>query len=258
MWVQQWGGFQGVGTTFYGFGHNLRCDELGNIIVGVPYYGNGDLDPGPGVNPVSGQGIYLSKFDSWGDYQWGVSWPNLIWCPGLAVHSSGRIIMGGDFFETMDFDPGPGVDMRTPQGDKDACFIAMSAGGDYQAAVTLGNTGPDWIGDAGYDPDDNLFLAGGFNNTVDFDPGSGECWKTAKSKDASFLMKMNSNGSFAWVQAWGVSGPGFVETSPNGRAYVAGDFAGLSDFYPGSDTEYHDSDGDSDFFIMMFPPDGNW
>src|SRR4051812_25844175 len=68
----------------------------------------------------------------------------------------------------------------------------------------FGGTGKDDIYASCVDPSGNLYVAGSFSGTVDFDPGAGVTQRsasTATDVDA-FVAKFNSSGVFQWVSTF--------------------------------------------------------
>lgn len=85
----------------------------------------------------------------------------------------------------------------------------------------------------------NLYVAGEFGGTVDFDPTAGVANRPADSTGYSdvFVAKLGPDGKPAWVKAVGgefydhVAG---FERGPDGAVYLTGSFSGTADFDPGS------------------------
>jgi hypothetical protein len=66
--------------------------------------------------------VFLSKFDSSGDFKWARTWGGIHsdYGRGVAVDdSSGNVYVTGDFKDTVDFDLGSGMDYRTSNGGSD-------------------------------------------------------------------------------------------------------------------------------------------
>ena len=120
QWARTWGGSgddQGWGVA---------VDESGNIYVTGWFTGTVDFNPGPGVDNQTSNGwddIFLSKFDSSGNFQWARTWGGSEddWGIdlGVAVNVSGNVYVTGCFYDTVDFDPGSGVDNHTSNGEYD-------------------------------------------------------------------------------------------------------------------------------------------
>jgi VCBS repeat-containing protein len=103
------------------------------------------------------------------------------------------------------------------------------------AAFRLGSVGFDAADAVAADAAGNLYVAGSFNGTVDFDPGAGTTNLTNADTTAdAFLAKYTSAGALLWVgQLVNSSATGLAVDSA-GAVYVTGSFNGTVDFDFGS------------------------
>ncbi|MCR4413037.1 MAG: hypothetical protein NUV77_11515, partial [Thermoguttaceae bacterium] len=117
--------------------------------------------------------------------------------------------------------------------------------------------------DSAVDAAGNLYLAGYFSGTVDFDPGEGEATLTGASGDM-FLAQYRADGSFGWVRhvlsaqtdpGQGTSPRGAVALDAQGNIYVTGDF--LRGTAEVAGTPLANLDGGSDVFIVKFAAEGD-
>jgi hypothetical protein len=260
QWARTWGG------TLSQFGYGVAVDGSGNVYVTGSYRGTVDFDPdAAGVDEHTSNGgddIFLSKFDTSGDFQWAYTWSGTGWNESgncVAVDVAGNVHVTGVFTGTADFDPGSGVDSHTSNGSTDIFITRFDASGDFQWARTWG--GMAWQYGYGVDVDSsgNAYVAGTFYDVVDFDPGGGVDIH-ASILDDIFLSKFDSSGSFQWARTWGGAyydeGSGVV-ADESGNAYVIGDFSGLVDFDPGTGVDNHYFDG-TGVFLSKFDPSGNF
>jgi hypothetical protein len=106
----------------------------------------------------------------------------------------------------------------------------------FEWAKQFGSSGNDAANSVTTDVAGNVYVAGAFNGTVDFDPGVGVLNLTSAGSSDIFLIKLNASGNLLWVKQLG--GPGtdytrsvFVDAS--GKIYVTGGFSQTVDFDPG-------------------------
>ncbi|MHC4549980.1 MAG: NHL repeat-containing protein [Planctomycetota bacterium] len=127
-------------------------------------------------------------------------------------------------------------------------LLLLAAGPGAEAAGTfgLGGTESDFAGAVAVDGAGNLYVAGGFGGTVDFDPGPKEELRTAVSaswRDA-FVAKYDAAGGLQWVVAFGSPGADLarsVVVDGQGEVCVAGHFGGTVDFDPADAPDAEDT-----------------
>ena len=79
----------------------------------------------------------------------------------------GNIYLPGNFSDTVDFDPGPGVVELTSNGGQDVFISKFDSDGILQWVCTWGSTDYDYGGKASVDVSGSIFQVGIFNDTVD-------------------------------------------------------------------------------------------
>ncbi|MFH1677002.1 MAG: hypothetical protein ABIC40_08240 [bacterium] len=263
-WARSWGGDNGNSSPDAGYG--VTVDQLGRVYVIGVFNAPADFDPGPGVDEHTNVGVdvYVSKFDSNGDFVWARTWE--AWFPheggGIATDGLNAIYITGFFGGTTDFDPGPGIDEHTVVGMYDSFLTSFYLDGNFKWAQTWGSSSDDGGLDVAVGNSDNVWVSGFFGKTADFDPGPGVDEHTAwdKTYDA-YITEFNSSGEFILARTWG--GP--VHDYPYGIAVdnqnnvlVTGDFWETVDFDPGQGIDNHTSNGHDDYFISKFDSDGNY
>ncbi len=271
-WALTWGGADGD------FAYDVGVNGEGDIFVVGNFNGEVDLDPGDGTD-MHGVGepgghSYLSKFNSVGEYQWGLSWggnPAPFYADAIAIDNSDNVYITGIFINSVDFNPGAGVDEHTPNGDRDAFLLKLDASGYFQWAKSWGGapfSSTDTIA-MSVDTDTmfGVYVSGAFDHTVDFDPGfdSEERSSNGLDKEDAFLVKFNSNGDFLWVNTWGSEYGGIdpletaacVAVDTSGNAYVTGAFIDEVDFDPSGGEELRTPNGFEDIYLSKFDTSGD-
>ena len=83
----------------------------------------------------------------------------------------------------------------------------------------------------------NVYTAGNFSGTVDFDPGAGVYNLTASGGEGIFISKLNSSGSFIWAKLLNVLNVLYncnaIVVDASGSVFVTGAFSDTVDFDPG-------------------------
>jgi len=181
---------------------------------------------------------------------------------GVTTDPSGNVISVGDFFESADFDPGAGSTILSPVGSFDVYIQKLNANGDFMWARSIGGMGYDFSASVKSDAAGNIFITGGFQETVDFDPGVGVFNVTAIASYETFVLKLDPNGDFVWVSifvgAYGYSNGTSLALDATGNVYTTGYFEDSVDFDPGSGVSIQFSQGGSDVFIQKMDNNGNF
>jgi len=262
-------------TRTYGDTNNDRAegiaiDSSGNLYVIGSFYGTVDFDSGAGTDThtsAGGRDIFLQKLNTEGTYAWTKTWGTAVGLAdlgtGVAVDPSGRVLVVGRFYNTVDFDPGAGVDNHTSAGDFDVFITRFGADGSYEWTKTFAGTLEDRTPRVATDTSGNIFITSPFRGTVDFDPGAGTDNQTSAGDFDVRLTKLNSDGSYGWTKKFGGGGwdESFdVATDPTGNIYLVGGFRQPVDFDPGAGTDTHNPvvAGKWDVFLTKFNPDGSY
>ncbi len=115
----------------------------------------------------------------------------------------GNLITTGVFAGTVDFDPGTGIVNLTSAGSSywDAFIMKTDPAGNLVWVKQIGAGGADKGLSVTVDASDNIYVAGYFSDSVDFDPGSGvfKLSPDVNSHTVPFLLKLNSSGNFLWA-----------------------------------------------------------
>lgn len=257
QWAGAWGGID------YDEGNGLLVNSAGDVSVSGRFRGTVDFDPGPGVVERTSQptdsSAFLSRFNSNGDFLWVKTW-DASRGHMMASDAAENIYVSGSFQGKVDFDPGPGVEMRTSNGQYDASLSKLTPQGDLIWVRTWGGLAYDECYDVAVNSLGSVYATGYYRSMVDFDPGSGAEIHTAIGLEDVYLSKFNSAGDFKWARVWG-SGTleiGFeVLTNESDEAYVAGTFTTTVDFDPDEHEEWRTPDYIS-IFLSKFKGSGEF
>lgn len=117
------------------------------------------------------------------------------------------------------------------------------------------------LGYSAIDAPGNVYMAGTFDQWVDFDPGPDSASLTAAGGFDAFVNKLDSSGNLVWTIQLG--GPGadrgeYVKVDVLGNVYVTGSFSGTVDFDPGPGTASLSSAAGTDAFVAKYDAAGNY
>lgn len=180
----------------------------------------------------------------------------------MFLHDDQFLYITGNFMNTMDIDPGPNVHTVSSIGQVNKSYILkLDTAGNYVWANEFGSKtsydNPPYIT---ADSQGNVYVAGGFRDTVDFNSGSGVNELISAGDTDAFIKKLDSDGNFIWVKQFGSTGRDFIKgisTDAHGNVYTIGHYIDTVDFDPGIGTHILASKGSVDGFIQKFDTNGN-
>lgn len=228
--------------------------------------------------PYTAVNFYLQKRNSEGTILWTKNWEseenqNLV--ATVTLDDDNNIIVSGSFKDTIDFDPGPGVFELYPSGvnsNVDMFVVKLNADGEFIWAIATAGSDDyhQWARGRSVqvDSENNIFIAGTFEGTIDFDPGPDLATLYCPSgilihSQDGFVLKLTPGGEYIWVKHLIYGGDNFLvhdmDISGSDELHITGCFDTSVDFDPGPDHYYMTPDGESrDLFILKLSNDGEF
>lgn len=255
IWSKQW--------QVYSI-NTMEIDINNNILLGGDFGGPADFDPGIGIYTLTAGNLYsdlfICKIDENGNFKWAKQMPNQSSAQlqelSMESDSKGNIFLGGNFTESMDFDPGIGVTILTSNGDADGFVVKLDSNGIFSWAKQLGGSGTDRIWSVELDNTDRVLLTGQYHGTVDFDPGPNTYDLSNPTYRGCFIVKLENDGAFVFAKTF--NGEAFGEcivTDAQNNIYISGGFYNTVDFDPGI-ADHTLTDGN--IFITKLNDSGNF
>jgi len=263
----EWGTTIGGSETEHA--RKVKTDANGNVYLTGYFSGTTDFDPSASTFELTSNGeedIFIQKLDPNGNFVWAKSIGGTSYdqATSLDVDTSGNVLVTGFFAGTADFDPGVGVFNLSSHGDRDMFIVKLSTNGDLLWAIAIGGNLWDLGNRVVTDESGNVFIVGVFQETVDFDPGSGVFYVTSSSPADSFILKLDPQGSFEWVKTLDGNGQDSstnvrsVSLNSDGSIIVSGIFQGTMDVNPGAPQDLRTSNGFFDFFVVQLDATGDF
>ncbi len=267
VWAKQ------VGSNSTDLIKSIAVDPLGNVYANGGFQDVIDLDPGPGqfqFTPTSSLDGFILKLNSSGDFVWGKHFlvylniysPTGFFSEAITLDAAGNVYSAGNYTDTVDFDPGPGVyKLNTDElsGEQEATYIVkLDANGDFVFAKHFtGHAQPRSIA---LDITGNIYTTGLFQLPTDFDPGPATFILTNSYYQSAYISKLDPSGNFIWAKQLN----GDAQSTGNGitidatsNIYVAGEFLSQVDFDPGAGV-YNLSSSQIDLFVLKLNGSGDF
>jgi len=190
----------------------------------------------------------------------------------VCIGQSGEIYITGFFEGKTDFNPSPAeadTFYLTSNGGRDIFVLKLSPDNEFLWARKIGGGGDDEGYDIETDLNDNIYIAGYFENTVDFNPGPGVSNRTSNGQHDIFILKLSGPNDLVYVKTLG----GTLNDRSTSIVYnddidglgldtevglvAVGIFSDTIDIDPGPDTLYLTSQN-TDVFMLSLKPNGEF
>lgn len=167
------------GSLFASQGKGITTDHDHNVYLTGYFFATVDFDPGPDTllfTSTGGSDPFVLKLDSAGGYIWARQITGIASNQGLAiaVDKEKYVYTTGFFSFTADFDPSNDNFDLTANGSASDVFVhKLDSTGQLVWARQVGASGADRGEAIAVDTLGNVYFAGSFSQTVDFDPTAG-------------------------------------------------------------------------------------
>ena len=191
-----------------------------------------DFDPGTGVHNLGSNGssdMFILKLNLAGDFQWAQSIGGTGYDVGQSISLDYKTnsYITGIFINTVDFDPGFGVDNITAVGPSDAFILKLDSLGNYIWAKSLSSTNNISGKSITVDQNSNIHCIGSFYLTADFDPDTSNHYLTSNGSSDVFVLKLSqcteSYGTATELHCMSYTVPSGDETYTNVGNYIVSD-----------------------------------
>ena len=256
-----------MGGTSFSTANSIAIDATGNVYTTGYFSGTADFDPSAGVanlTSAGGDDVFVSKLDASGNFVWakGMGGSGAESGYSATIDASGNVYTTGYFSGTVDFDPNASVaNLASAGGSQDIFVSKLNASGNFVWAKAMGGTDYDEPNSIAVDATGNVYTAGLFRGTADFDPNAGVANLTSAGGDDVFVSKLDASGNFVWAKAMGGTNSEnatSIAIDVTGNVYTTGFFAGTTDFDPNTGVVNLTSAGSLDIFVSKLDASGNF
>ena len=206
--------------------------------------------------------IFIAKLDMDGNYIWVNSMGGTMGeqATDIAVGPAGDIYVTGFFYSDFDFDPGTGTAPLVNVGGRDVFIARFDPAGALVWVKQIAGT-QDERAEGITVLSDGVVVTGKYSNTVDFDPGAGTANITSTGLNDAYIVKLDLNGDYMWVNTYGgfasASGKAITNDASD-NIYVTGFFKDEIQFDPGNISTQFFSNGNNDIFVLKIDGGGNY
>lgn len=278
-------------TTAAGAPTEIAFKSNGNTLIAGKTDGNIQIYLSSGDSVFSDKGLYLLEIDNSGDVIGAYTVPlpgssQYAYIRDLEVDANDNVILSGQFDGIADFDiTENGVHWDTSASAYDAFIAKYNSNFELQWQKSFGDipgghpASWDDMWAVEVDGDGNIFAAGQFTYTTDFDPDDNAGTFVLQADDGSqtpngFIMEYDPNGVLQWVKDLG----GHVDSNSIGNQgvnifdmelqgdylYVTGHLDGTADFDPSTGEHWVAAQGTGPFafettmFFGLYDTQGNF
>ncbi len=223
--------------------NSIALDAANNIYSCGSFSNSVDFNPLGSHFLKSSLGLgdaFVIKTDNAGNFKWVKTMGatgGIADATGLTVDKQGNSIIIGYFSDSVDFDPGPATYfLHSKGGISDIFMVKLDSNGNFIWAKSYGSPGNDWASSAVTDKNNNIYVAGYFADTVDFNPGGSGGQVISKAGGDIYVLKLDPAGNFKWVAAAGGISEDraySIALDKNGNVFTTGYFGDTVDFDPG-------------------------
>jgi|GEM_PF-2119239 len=243
----------------------LDVDAQGNIYAVGEFTRSMDFDPGPGVSTLSVVGyadVFLWALKPNGDFRFAKAFgdASLESPKSIDVNDNGEIVIAGYFWGTGDMDPSTAYYPVSSKGLSDIFVMRLHPGGNLWWVRDFGSSEEDQALNVRIGNNDEVYLQGFFEDSVDFDPDTtagAEYWLDEKAGGPGFYLKLDPFGRFESAFNNELV-PQKMELQNDENIFFSGYFSGTQDFDPDSSTTLNLSAVGNQTPLFLWKLDSSW
>lgn len=203
------GNFLSVKTSKQEGWKKMATDNKGNYYTTGFFSGKQDFDlDSSKTYYLSSKGdndVFVLKHNGSGDLIWGKSFGGVLTDRGnaVAVDSKNNVYITGSFEDSIDLDPGSGFFYLGSNGKTDGFVLKLDSNGSFVWGNCFSGVDKESGNFILVDDSANIYTAGYFEDTVDFDPGSKRYNLVSAGNSDIFYMKLSFSGKLMWAKRIG-------------------------------------------------------
>jgi hypothetical protein len=236
LWAEQL-----LGSTIYGQPSGMAADSSGNMYV---------VGSAGGFQNSNNSG-FMEKVDTNGTAFWAEGTSRPLFADAVLNQDPSRNGASSLYVSIWPSSSAP-VNVEKLDASSDAVLWSEAVGAPTNSVGGTGVRGRAVAVDAS----GNVYVAGQFSGTGDFDPGSGTAELSSSANSWNVILyKLDSSGSFLFAQSMGGNIASSLALDSSGNIYTAGSFQGTGTFDTGSQTVSLSSPGSPSLFLDKMTQD---
>jgi hypothetical protein len=255
-----------IGSPGADHANSIDMDLEGNVILTGSFHGTADFDPGPNLFPLSAGAngdAYITKLDANGNFVWAIqiNGDGFNEIRSVKTDAANNIFVTGLFEGSADFDPTSGVFLQASHGLEDIFLAKYTPEGQLIWVHGMGGPGSDAGREVTATLTGQVWVAGHFSQSVDFNPKPDDATITAQGLEDIFVATYTGQGDFIRSLRIGenendeING---MHMDDSGNILLTGMFRGNVDFNPSTFTSFVASEGGDDGFVVKLSPSGTF
>lgn len=175
---------------------SMAIDESENVVIYGDFNGTVSLNP-PSSSTYStntGVGSYISKFSASGSFLWANAFPHT-YSAKIDTDKDNNIVAVGNILNSYgntDVDPSSGIYEISTINNSDPFILGLTSSGNFKWAKVFGGGSNEGVNAEFIDEHGNLFLAGDFDGTTDFNPDNGVNELTSSAAKDGYVLKLTN------------------------------------------------------------------
>ncbi len=224
----------------YDYGYCIASGHSNKVYVCGRYNKTADFDPSANTANLTSANntvdIFLACYDSSGNFSWAksIGSTSTELANSFKLDKDDNIYLCGYYADSTNLDPS-GYLRFTSKGINDFFIAKYDSLGTLKWGKSIGAKGDDYATALAIDNASNVYVAGRFSDTLDFNPGAGSDIVSSLGSTDGFITAYDVTGNYKWVRAIGnayYDNSVYVAANQNGSIYVTGSYIGTIDFDP--------------------------
>ena len=255
-----------VGGSRIDVGNGITADANNNLLITGYFSTTADFDPGSGVFNMSTRGTrpwptdksaFALKLDSNGNFVWAKGFISTN-AQGIAVaiDDSSNVLLTGNIRSSTNLNP-DSINVTVFPSGEDFYVVKLNSNGGFEWGHHYRGSGSlDRVTSIAVDDSNKVYFAGGFGNTLDFDPSTAVNNRTAVSGNDGFVSKLSPQGTFEWVISHNSDDWAYLRMNEYNEFYFFGRFRDSIDIDFTTSKHYIKSKGVSATYITKYDQNG--